>query len=356
MAFSNSGTVDVQTGALSSLGGYNQTDGSTILAGGTLGASYVNLNGGALSGSGSVVATVQNTAGRIDPGAAGTAGVIAITGNYTQSASGVLNIDIGGTGSGQFDRLTVSGTATLGGIISASLFNNFTPATGATFRDVMDFASKSGDFTTQSGFSLGNYLFLQEQFDPSTNPVRLNLVVNQVNQAPTITTNPTEETVTAGQTASFTAAASGNPTPTVQWQVSTDGGSTFSNIAGATSTTLTVSNTAAAQNGDEYQAVFSNSVGTATTSPATLTVDYAPTVMTNPTSLTVNAGQTATFTAAASDGNPTPTTVQWQVSTDGGNTFTPITGATSTTLSLTNTTAAQNGVRVHTLVDNCKMA
>src|SRR5882724_1744004 len=55
---------------------------------------------------------------------------------------------------------------------------------------------------------------------------------------PTITTQPANQTVTAGQTATFTAAATGSPTPTVQWQVSTDGGTTFSNVSGATSTTL----------------------------------------------------------------------------------------------------------------------
>ena len=146
--------------------------------------------------------------------------------------------------------------------------------------------------------------------------------------APSVTTQPTSQTVTAGQTATFTAAASGNPTPTVQWQVSTDSGSTFSDITGATSTTLTLSNTTTAQNGDEYQAVFTNSVGTATTNAATLTVStaqFAPSVTTQPASQTVTAGQTATFTAAAS-GNPTPT-VQWQVSTDSGSTFSDITGA-----------------------------
>ena len=130
--------------------------------------------------------------------------------------------------------------------------------------------------------------------------------------------------------------ASGNPTPTtVQWQVSTDGGNTFNPIAGATSTTLSITNATAAQNGTEYEAIFSNSVGSVTTSAATLTVDYAPTVTSNPTNMTVNAGQTATFTASASDGNPTPTTVQWQVSTNGGQTLQQHSGATSTTLTLT---------------------
>ena len=269
-------------------------------------------------------------------------------GNYTQGASGALNIDIGGTGSGQYGRLTVSGAATLGGTISASLFNNFTPAAGDTFQDVIDFASKSGDFTTQN-LSLGNNLSLQEQFDPSTNPVRLNLVVNQY-QPPTITADPTNQIVNAGQTATFTAAASGNPTPTVQWQVSTNGGQTFVDVPGAISTTLSFTTTAA-QNGSEYRAVFTNAAGTATTLAATLTVDYAPAVTSNPSNLTVNAGETATFTAAASDGYPTPTTVYWQVSNDGGHTFNPVPGAAGTTLSFS-ATAAQNGNEYEAVFSN----
>jgi len=56
--------------------------------------------------------------------------------------------------------------------------------------------------------------------------------------------------------------------------------------------------------------VFTNSVGTATTNPATLSIVVVPVVTTQPTNSTVNCGTTATFTAAAT-GTPTPT-VQWQ--------------------------------------------
>jgi hypothetical protein len=77
--------------------------------------------------------------------------------------------------------------------------------------------------------------------------------------------------VAAGQSVSFFAAASANPIPTVQWQISTNGGSTFFNIFGATSTTYTFT-TSSAMNGYKYRAVFSNSLGTATTASARLTV------------------------------------------------------------------------------------
>ena len=55
---------------------------------------------------------------------------------------------------------------------------------------------------------------------------------------PKVSKNPVNVTVEEGQPASFTAAATGTPAPTVQWEISTDGGSSWSPISGATSTTL----------------------------------------------------------------------------------------------------------------------
>ncbi len=134
---------------------------------------------------------------------------------------------------------------------------------------------------------------------------------------PAITAQPTNQTVTAGQTATFTVAATGSPTPTVQWQVSTDSGATFSILSGAISTTLSFT-TASSQNGNQYQAVFTNSAGTATTTAATLTVNPAtpPTITTQPASQTVTAGQTATFSVVAS--GSAPLNYQWQKNTGTG--------------------------------------
>jgi hypothetical protein len=153
-----------------------------------------------------------------------------------------------------------------------------------------------------------------------------------VGSSPSVTAQPSSATVDVGQPVSFAAGASGNPYPQVQWQVSTDGGSSFSDIVGANSTTLQVT-AAATDSGNEYRAVFTNSVGTVTTSAATLTVDTPPAVTLQPVNQTVLQGSSVTFTAAAS-GSPTPT-VQWQVSTDGGTAFAPISGADGTTLTFT---------------------
>jgi alpha-tubulin suppressor-like RCC1 family protein len=180
-------------------------------------------------------------------------------------------------------------------------------------------------------------------------------IVNAPNVAPTISAQPGGQTVTAGQDATFTAAASGFPAPTVQWQLSTDHGASFAPVTGATSDTLTVAATTTSENGNVYEAVFTNVAGTATTDPATLTVSppVAPAITAQPSNQTVSPGQTAVFTAAAS-GTPTPT-VQWQVSVDGGTTWSDIEGngtSNSATLSGTVYGAFENGWQVRAVFTN----
>ena len=92
--------------------------------------------------------------------------------------------------------------------------------------------------------------------------------------APSITSQPTNLTVASGQTATFSAAAGGTPTPTVQWQDSTNG-TTWSNLSGDTSTALSFV-ASSSENGVLYRAVFTNSSGSATTNAAKLTVTQAP--------------------------------------------------------------------------------
>lgn len=98
-----------------------------------------------------------------------------------------------------------------------------------------------------------------------------------INQLPLVTANPASQTVITGATVNFTAAATGNLAATVQWQVSTTGiAGAFSYITGnptATTGTLTLSNVTPAQNGYAYQAVFTNSAGSSTTTAANLTVE-----------------------------------------------------------------------------------
>ena len=91
------------------------------------------------------------------------------------------------------------------------------------------------------------------------------------NEAPTITTDPQSQTITVGQTATFTSAATGTPEPTAQWQINTGGG--FADIAGATAASYTTPATTLADDGNQYHCVWTNSEGSETSAAATLTVN-----------------------------------------------------------------------------------
>jgi hypothetical protein len=74
------------------------------------------------------------TAPTISVGDSGKAGLLAITGNYTQLSTAAMNIFIGGTTVGtQYSQLQVSGTATLAGTLTVTLASGFTPALKSTF-------------------------------------------------------------------------------------------------------------------------------------------------------------------------------------------------------------------------------
>ncbi|MCW5954507.1 MAG: immunoglobulin domain-containing protein, partial [Propionibacteriaceae bacterium] len=92
---------------------------------------------------------------------------------------------------------------------------------------------------------------------------------------PVITKQPVDVAVEPGQDATFTAAASGEPVPSVQWQ-SKSGSADWAPIAGADTATLTLSAVTTEQDGTRYRAVFTNASGTATSDPATLTVTAPP--------------------------------------------------------------------------------
>src|SRR5258707_47144 len=123
------------------------------------------------------------------------------------------------------------------------------------------------------------------------------LTVNAAAVAPTITAQPAGQTVTAGQTATFTVAASGRAAVSHQWQ------KTGVNISGATVASYTTAVTTTGDSGSTFDVVVSNTKGSMTSSVVTLTVNaaaVAPTITTQPASQTITAGQTATFTVTAS--------------------------------------------------------
>ena len=100
--------------------------------------------------------------------------------------------------------------------------------------------------------------------------------------APVFTAQPISEAVATGHNVSLRGAATGTPSVNYAWQVSTDGGSSWSSLAdsgtyaGTASSTLTITSATTAMNGYSYRLQATNSAGSATSSAVTLAVAAAP--------------------------------------------------------------------------------
>lgn len=155
----------------------------------------------------------------------------------------------------------------------------------------------------------------------------------QVAAGPAITTQPASIIRDAGTTATFSAVATGSGTVNYQWQYSPTTGGTYTNVPGATS--LTYNFTAEPSNAGSYRIVVTDSVGTTTSSAASLTVIDLPLITQNPISQTVNAGVDLAFGIAAR--GRAPITYRW--AKDGSH----ISGQTGTSLVIPNAQAANAG-------------
>ena len=88
--------------------------------------------------------------------------------------------------------------------------------------------------------------------------------------APSITLQPSNQTVVVGDTASFTVGATGTATLTYQWQRN------MVNIPGATGSTFNLPSASLSDNGAKFRCVVTNGFGSATSNEATLTVNPPP--------------------------------------------------------------------------------
>ncbi len=161
-------------------------------------------------------------------------------------------------------------------------------------------------FVNPPGFDLGNY---------AAKILSTGEVV-PVSTAPSFTTPPSSKTVNAGQSATFTVAATGTTPLGYQWTF--NGG----NISGATTSSYI------ATNAGTYAVVVTNVAGTITSTNATLTVNVPVSITSSPTNKTVIQGQNAVFSVVAAGTAP----ISYQWSFNGGN----LSGATISSYTVTN--------------------
>ncbi|HEY1718624.1 MAG TPA: immunoglobulin domain-containing protein [Verrucomicrobiae bacterium] len=150
--------------------------------------------------------------------------------------------------------------------------------------------------------------------------------------APSIITQPQDQDISPGGSATFTVDAGGSEPLSYQWYYNTN-----TVLTNATDLTLTITNVQSG-NAGSYSVTVSNLAGSVTSTNAFLTVNtnpVAPVFSSQPASQVVLVGGTASFSALA---NGTATiTYQWNKN------GVPISGATSSTLNVTNVQVTDSG-------------
>jgi len=189
-------------------------------------------------------------------------------------------------------------------------------------------------FSAVSTNDAGNYSVIITNSSTSITSVIATLTVLL---PPAIVTQPASASVLAGSNVSFTATASGTAPLSYQWLKNGVALANGGNVSGATTATLSLANASATDTANYYLTV-TNSVGSITSSTASLIVLTPPTVSTQPVSQSLVAGSTAQFSVTA--GGSAPLAYQWLKNgarlATGGN----VSGSTTPTLSLATISSA----------------
>lgn len=148
LAFSNAGTLQINSGTLEVIQDVTQTAGKTFLNGGNLrvdGGIGFTITGGTLYGGGNIMAATVDNGGSIDETQVAAYTTLSITGAYKQEANGMLLLKMGRAQNGalQFDKLTVTGQANLGG--GLAIMGGVQGQAGDN-ADILDYGSAVNDF------------------------------------------------------------------------------------------------------------------------------------------------------------------------------------------------------------------
>jgi hypothetical protein len=172
--FSNAGKTTVGAGSSFTVGGsFTQTAGTTTVDGRLTAPSGLNLQKGTLEGKGTLAAPVSSNATVIVGDATTKAGLLTVTGSYSQEAKGILNVAIGGSTVGsQYSQMAVSNGVSLAGTLTIKRINSFTPTIGEVFT-ILTGSVVTGTFTTVKGSSINS----GEHFEVGYTPTAVTLTV-----------------------------------------------------------------------------------------------------------------------------------------------------------------------------------
>ena len=156
------GRVSITAGALTNNGTIAVGTGSRLQVGVTGASTLNNTLTGTISGAGTITGNVTN-AGTVAPG--DPMGILTVTGDYTQISTGSLNLKLAGADAAQYDRLVISGSASLDGKVSVLLQGLYIPRPNDRF-PVLTAGSITGAFAEVdgpcfSGAVEGNTFYLQ---------------------------------------------------------------------------------------------------------------------------------------------------------------------------------------------------
>lgn len=167
----------------------------------------------------------------------------------------------------------------------------------------------------------------------------------EVGASTLITTQPSNTSACEGGSATFNVVSNGL---NFQWQYSTDGGTTFTDITGANSATYVTNPTTLTMQGYIYRVIVGGCVNSVNSANAELYINAPAIINTQPSSTTVCAGYYTMFSITATADS---LVYQWQVSEDGGSNFSNIPGANFSFLEF-NSTSSMNNNQYRVVVGN----
>jgi len=160
-----------------------------LIENGSTDTSAVNVSSGAFFGGNAILlkGNLMN-AGIVSPG--NSPGTISVAGNYNQQSTGSLVIQVGGAGAGQYDLLSVGGSATLSGTLQIVRLNNFQLTKGEKVVFLTAANGVSGQFSTvQNSFTAGAGTIMQTAVVYEADDVALELLFQSYAGLPGLTPN-----------------------------------------------------------------------------------------------------------------------------------------------------------------------